>query len=175
MGQPIDCESSIDSSGDTIQRTSTGTAWFTLAQAVDADLHRRLPPLGVGPRRSHVLVRVRMRCHCCSMDYLTDRRSGQTPQPAPCCIPHEVPVGSHFRAVRRRAQAGWSASRSASPRWMRAWPGRRMLPRGCIVLSFDDALASQLRNAVPVLTEFNITAMFFVMPRFSRWRAPVHG
>jgi peptidoglycan/xylan/chitin deacetylase (PgdA/CDA1 family) len=35
-----------------------------------------------------------------------------------------------------------------------------------VVLSFDDALASQLRNAVPVLAEFELTAMFFVMPAY---------
>src|SRR5438067_1526009 len=44
--------------------------------------------------------------------------------------------------------------------------GQADLPPGCVVLSFDDALASQLRNALPVLTELNISAMFFVMPGF---------
>ena len=44
--------------------------------------------------------------------------------------------------------------------------GQADLPPGCIVLSFNDALASQLRNAVPVLRELNISAMFFFMPGF---------
>jgi peptidoglycan/xylan/chitin deacetylase (PgdA/CDA1 family) len=44
--------------------------------------------------------------------------------------------------------------------------GQADLPPRCVVLTFDDALASQLRNAVPVLTELQITALFFVMPGF---------
>jgi hypothetical protein len=42
---------------------------------------------------------------------------------------------------------------------------RDVLP-GCLVLSLDDALASQLQNAVPVLAEFRITGLFVVMPAF---------
>jgi peptidoglycan/xylan/chitin deacetylase (PgdA/CDA1 family) len=78
---------------------------------------------------------------------------------------HEVPVAATFRAfVTGLIQAGFQplsfALVDASMR------GEGDLPPGCVVLSFDDALASQLRNAVPVLTEFGITALFFVMPSF---------
>src|ERR1700733_13320620 len=30
MGQPLGCEQALDPSGDTIQATSTGTAWYTI-------------------------------------------------------------------------------------------------------------------------------------------------
>ena len=34
------------------------------------------------------------------------------------------------------------------------------------VVGLDDALASQLRNAVPVLSEYGVTGLFFVMPAY---------
>jgi peptidoglycan/xylan/chitin deacetylase (PgdA/CDA1 family) len=41
------------------------------------------------------------------------------------------------------------------------------LPRGCLVITFDDALYSQYQNALPVLDELDEVATFFVMPNFS--------
>jgi peptidoglycan/xylan/chitin deacetylase (PgdA/CDA1 family) len=40
-------------------------------------------------------------------------------------------------------------------------------PRGCLVLSFDDALYSQYANALPVLAAVRAPAVFFVMPGFA--------
>ncbi len=39
-------------------------------------------------------------------------------------------------------------------------------PPGCIVLTFDDALRSQHRNALPVLTRWAVNGTFFMMPSF---------
>lgn len=39
-------------------------------------------------------------------------------------------------------------------------------PPGCLVLTFDDGLRSQHRNALPVLTRWEISGTFFVMPGF---------
>ena len=36
MGQPIDCETPIDLSGDTIQHTSTGTEWLAPTGLISA-------------------------------------------------------------------------------------------------------------------------------------------
>ena len=40
-------------------------------------------------------------------------------------------------------------------------------PRGCIVLTFDDGLLSQYLNALPVLTDMSIPAVFFALPGFN--------
>jgi peptidoglycan/xylan/chitin deacetylase (PgdA/CDA1 family) len=39
-------------------------------------------------------------------------------------------------------------------------------PSRCLVLTFDDALASQISGALPVLQRFGLPATFFVMPAF---------
>lgn len=39
-------------------------------------------------------------------------------------------------------------------------------PRGCIVLTFDDALMSQYTNGLPVLLDLGVPAVFFVLPGF---------
>ena len=39
-------------------------------------------------------------------------------------------------------------------------------PPGCLVLTFDDGLASQVTGAVPVLARYLVPATFFVMPAF---------
>lgn len=39
-------------------------------------------------------------------------------------------------------------------------------PPGCLVLTFDDALRSQHRNALPVLTRWAVSGTFFLMPSF---------
>jgi peptidoglycan/xylan/chitin deacetylase (PgdA/CDA1 family) len=40
-------------------------------------------------------------------------------------------------------------------------------PGNCLVLSFDDSLLSQYMNAVPVLEDIGMPAVFFVLPGFS--------
>jgi peptidoglycan/xylan/chitin deacetylase (PgdA/CDA1 family) len=40
-------------------------------------------------------------------------------------------------------------------------------PPGCLVLTFDDGLLSQYTNALPVLTELDVPAVFFVLPGFA--------
>ena len=163
MGQPVDCENAIDLSGDTIQHTSTGTAWFTITQAdaifTDGYSRWELDPNGVtywsSPDATPLLL-----------DGLPDGPAVWS-RAANCGVlyTHEVPSAAAFRQLlfgllRAGLQPVSFTTVDAS------MSGQADLPPGCIVLSFDDALASQLSNAVPVLTEFNITAMFFVMPEF---------
>src|SRR5438270_5956159 len=40
-------------------------------------------------------------------------------------------------------------------------------PSGCVVLTFDDGLLSQFQNAVPVLMDMQVPAVFFVLPGFN--------
>ena len=47
-----------------------------------------------------------------------------------------------------------------------ALEGRTAPPPGCLVLTFDDALTSQVSSALPVLLRFAAPATFFVMPGF---------
>jgi len=48
-----------------------------------------------------------------------------------------------------------------------AMSGVAETPDGCLVLTFDDGLLSQYVNALPVLTELGVPAVFFAMPAFS--------
>ncbi|HEY1296634.1 MAG TPA: polysaccharide deacetylase family protein [Chloroflexota bacterium] len=163
MGQAIDCETPINAAGDTIQHTSTGTSWFIGAQsdAIFTDGYHRweLDDRGLlywsSPDATPLLE-----------DGLSDGPALWT-RAATCGVlyTHEVPSAVIFRqfvvgliraGLRPVSFAAVDASMS----------GQANLPSGCIVLSFDDSLASQLRNAVPVLTDLNISAMFFVMPGF---------
>jgi peptidoglycan/xylan/chitin deacetylase (PgdA/CDA1 family) len=41
------------------------------------------------------------------------------------------------------------------------------LPKGCVVLTFDDGLLSQYLNALPVLDDMQVPAAFFVLPGFN--------
>ncbi len=163
MGQPVDCETSIDATGDTMQHTSTGTAWFTIAQsdAFFTDGYHRwdLNPGGLtywsSPDATPLLL-----------DGLPDGPAVWS-RSATCGVlyTHEVPSAAAFRQfLVGLMQAGLQPVSFATVDASMA--GQAGLPPGCVVLSFDDALASQLRNAVPVLAEFNVTAMFFVMPGF---------
>lgn len=45
--------------------------------------------------------------------------------------------------------------------------GAADVPPGCIVLSFDDALMSQYMNAMPVLADMGVPAVFFALPGFA--------
>jgi peptidoglycan/xylan/chitin deacetylase (PgdA/CDA1 family) len=163
MGQPIDCETSIDAAGDTIQHTSTGTAWFisTQSDAIFTDGYHRWEQDDRGllywssPDAIPLLE-----------DGLPDGPAVWT-RSATCGVlyTHEVPSAAAFRQfLVGLMQAGLQPVSFAAVDASMA--GQTELPSGCIVLSFDDALASQLRNAVPVLTALNISAMFFVMPGF---------
>jgi len=163
MGQAIDCETPIDSSGNTIQHTTTGTAWFTVdpAGAIFTDGYQRwdLDPNGLtywsSPDATPLLL-----------DGLPDGPARWS-RSATCSVlyTHEIPSAATFRQfLVGLLQAGLRPVSFATVDASMA--GQGSLPRGCVVLSFDDALASQLRNAVPVLTEFNIAGMFFVMPGF---------
>jgi peptidoglycan/xylan/chitin deacetylase (PgdA/CDA1 family) len=163
IGQPLDCEHETDSAGDTIQVTSTGTVWYTIttSAAMFTDGYHRwvLEPRGLSywdsPTAAPLLL-----------DGLPDGPAVWT-RPATCGVlyTHEVPSQAIFRRfLNGLLQAGFQpTSLSQVDASMR---GESDLPAGCLVLTFDDALASQLRNAVPVLAELNITATFFVMPAF---------
>ncbi len=163
MGEPIDCEQALDVAGNTMQHTSTGTAFFTPASddAVFTDGYHRweLNADGLlywsGPDATPL-----------RMDGLSDGPAAWV-QPATCAVlyTHEIPSAASFRqflvgiqqvGLRPVSFAAVDAKMS----------GLANLPRGCVVLSFDDALASQVRNALPVLRDLNVTGMFFVMPGF---------
>jgi peptidoglycan/xylan/chitin deacetylase (PgdA/CDA1 family) len=163
MGQPIDCEQPFDASGETIQHTSTGTVFFTPApsDAVFTDGYHRWELTASGlaywssPDATPLLL-----------DGLPDGPAAWV-QPATCAVlyTHEVPSVASFRQFLVGAQR--VGLRPVSFATVDAkMSGIADLPRGCVVLSFDDALASQLRNALPVLSELNVTGMFFVMPGF---------
>ncbi len=163
MGQPLGCEQPMDSAGDTIQTTSTGTAWYTQANHAEifTDGYQRweLDRSGLTYWSSPDAVPL-------LLDGLPDGPAiWKKAVNCPVLYTHEVPVAASFqRFVYGLIQAGFQpvsfALVDASMR------GEGDLPPGCVVLSFDDALASQLRNAVPVLAEFGIVGMFFVMPAF---------
>jgi len=163
MGQPIDCETPIDAAGDTMQHTSTGTSWFFGGQsdAIFTDGYHRweLDERGLmywsSPDATPLLE-----------DGLSDGVAVWT-RAATCGVlyTHEVPPVATFRQfVSGLIHAGLRPV--SFPAVDASMAGQLDLPAGCVVFSFDDSLASQLRNAVPVLTELNISAMFFVMPGF---------
>ncbi len=164
MGDPIDCERPVDAAGDTTQDTSTGTAWYTIARssAIFTDGYHRweLDPSGFKYWSSPDAVPL-------LWDGLPDGPAAWT-RSATCGVlyTHEIPSIAIFRQfVTGLLQAGLQpVSFAAVDAYM---AGQAALPPGCVVLTFDDALASQLRNALPVLLELNITGMFFVMPAFA--------
>jgi peptidoglycan/xylan/chitin deacetylase (PgdA/CDA1 family) len=163
MGQPIDCEQPFDASGETVQHTSTGTVFFTPAPSdtVFTDGYHRWEMNADGlmywssPDATPLLL-----------DGLPDGPAAWV-QPATCAVlyTHEVPSAASFRQLLvGMPQVGLRPVSFAAVDAKMS--GLADLPRGCVVLSFDDALASQLRNALPVLSELNITGLFFVMPGF---------
>lgn len=164
MGQPLDCEHATDLSGDTIQTTSTGTAWYMVGDnsEIFTDGYHRWVLSAAGltywdsPQATPLLE-----------DGLPDGPAVWTRSATcPVLYTHEVPAQATFRRfLSGLLQAGYQPlSLSVVDASM---AGQGDLPRGCIVLTFDDALTSQLRNAVPVLAEFNVSATFFVMPAFA--------
>jgi peptidoglycan/xylan/chitin deacetylase (PgdA/CDA1 family) len=84
----------------------------------------------------------------------------------PVLYTHEVPS----QALMRRflfslVAAGYQPTTLASVN--AAMSGSADPPRGCIVLTFDDGLLSQYLNALPVLTDASMPAVFFVLPGFN--------
>jgi len=83
----------------------------------------------------------------------------------PIVYTHEVPSRAAFRGLLVGLRAyGYEP---ISLRTLdQAFTGAVPVPHGCMVLTFDDALMSQSLNALPVLIELKIPAVFFVMPDF---------
>ena len=78
---------------------------------------------------------------------------------------HEVPGQAAFAAqLAAFLQAGYRPVTMGA--LVNALDGWTEPPPGCLVLTFDDALASQMSGALPVLLRFQVPATFFVMPAF---------
>lgn len=78
---------------------------------------------------------------------------------------HEVPGQAGLAAqLTGLLQAGYQPTTMG--RLVDALDGLAPPPPGCLVLTFDDALASQISGALPVLTRFSVPGTFFLMPSF---------
>jgi peptidoglycan/xylan/chitin deacetylase (PgdA/CDA1 family) len=83
----------------------------------------------------------------------------------PILYAHEVPSQVGLRALVRGLQsAGYQPTRLSLVEAASA--GRGRVPAGCLVLTFDDSLHSQYTNALPVLAELRVPAVFFVLPGY---------
>ena len=172
MGHALDCESPTGAAGELIQATSTGTAWYRRSDsvAIFTDGYHRWELSAGGliywatPESVPLLL-----------DGLADGPATWTRDvTCPVFYTHEVPPPATFRRfVNGLVQAGYQPTSFAVVD--AALSGQGELPPGCVVLSFDDTLASQLRNAVPVLAEFDIPALFFVMPAYRDGRHEYFG
>jgi len=90
---------------------------------------------------------------------------------------HEVPGQAGLAAqITSYLQAGYRPVPMG--RLVDGLEGRAAAPPGCLVLTFDDGLASQMTGALPVLLRFRLSATFFVMPGFRdgahRYMTPDH-
>jgi peptidoglycan/xylan/chitin deacetylase (PgdA/CDA1 family) len=101
-----------------------------------------------------------------------DDQTDQPPPPwtrtivCPVLYTHEVASQAIFRRfVVGMLGAGYQPSNLATVD--AAMSGYLDPPARCVVLSFDDSLLSQYLNAVPVLTDLGVPAVFFVLPGFS--------
>jgi peptidoglycan/xylan/chitin deacetylase (PgdA/CDA1 family) len=84
----------------------------------------------------------------------------------PVLYTHEVPSQAIFRRfLTGLLAAGYQPDSLATVD--AAMSGISDIPRGCLVLTFDDGLLSQYLNALPVLTELGVPAVFFVLPGFA--------
>jgi peptidoglycan/xylan/chitin deacetylase (PgdA/CDA1 family) len=84
----------------------------------------------------------------------------------PVLYTHEVPSQAIFRRfLTGLVSAGYQPTSLATVD--AAMSGTGDVPRGCLVLTFDDGLLSQYLNALPVLTDLALPAVFFVLPGFN--------
>jgi peptidoglycan/xylan/chitin deacetylase (PgdA/CDA1 family) len=78
---------------------------------------------------------------------------------------HDVPSEAGLEAqLNALIRAGYRPTTIGA--MLDAFDGLTPEPPGCIVLTFDDALRSQHRNALPVLTRWAVNGTFFLMPSF---------
>ncbi len=76
---------------------------------------------------------------------------------------HDIPTQAGLAAqVAAFLQSGYRPVTMG--RLVSALSGRGEPPPNCLVLTFDDGLASQITNGLPVLLRFDVPATFFVMP-----------
>jgi peptidoglycan/xylan/chitin deacetylase (PgdA/CDA1 family) len=84
----------------------------------------------------------------------------------PVLYTHEVPSQPLFRRlVGGLLDAGYQPASLATVD--AAMIGTTDPPSKCVVLTFDDSLLTQYVNAVPVLIDVGVPAVFFVLPGFS--------
>jgi peptidoglycan/xylan/chitin deacetylase (PgdA/CDA1 family) len=84
----------------------------------------------------------------------------------PVLYTHEVASQAVFRRfVTGVLQAGYQPADLETVD--AAMSGTLEAPARCLVLSFDDSLLSQYLNAVPVLEDLGLPAVFFVLPGFN--------
>jgi peptidoglycan/xylan/chitin deacetylase (PgdA/CDA1 family) len=96
---------------------------------------------------------------------LAPQITAPTPVTCPILYYHEVPSPRQFEAqVVTFMRAGYQPTRRA--RVVDTLEGRADPPPGCLVLTFDDALASQIYGALPVLLQYHIPGTFFLMPAY---------
>jgi peptidoglycan/xylan/chitin deacetylase (PgdA/CDA1 family) len=83
----------------------------------------------------------------------------------PVLYTHEVVSQPALRAFLTAIQrAGYQPTSLASVD--AAMTGATDTPKGCLVLTFDDGLFGQFVNALPVLSDFGLPGVFFVLPGF---------
>jgi peptidoglycan/xylan/chitin deacetylase (PgdA/CDA1 family) len=89
----------------------------------------------------------------------------ETPIACPILYYHETPGQAGFEAhLAAFLQSGYLPIPFGS--LVTALENNQPAPRGCMVLTFDDGLLSQMGGAVPVLLRYKVGATFFVMPSF---------
>jgi peptidoglycan/xylan/chitin deacetylase (PgdA/CDA1 family) len=95
-----------------------------------------------------------------SLDPPADARG---PIRCPMLYYHDIPTQAGLAAqVAAFLQTGYRPVTMG--RLVSALSGRDEPPPNCLVLTFDDGLASQIINGLPVLLRFAVPATFFVMP-----------
>ena len=78
---------------------------------------------------------------------------------------HDVPSEAGLEAqIAALVRAGYKPTTVAAV--LDALEGKAAPPENCVVLTFDDALRSQHRNALPVLSRWAMSGTFYMMPAF---------